>query len=265
VFKQPRFCAIDRLNNLRCVAARLQRAELSRRIDDRVIEQLRESLHSTLPHEFFTPLAGILGLTELLENQLEILSKEEIRQDLHDIRRACRRLHRTLRNYLRILELDTPDSARPHPLLGTEIVVKALSAGINAAGERHQRAGDIAVELTGAGLKADPMDLTILAEELVDNALSFSRKDTPVRVRAWVEAGRLHFSVADAGRGMTPEQLTQVGAFQQPDRKTLGQQGLGLGVALVRKLARHLGGEFRLESEDGKGTTGHISLPIHAA
>jgi signal transduction histidine kinase len=36
-------------------------------------------------------------------------------------------------------------------------------------------------------------------------------------------------------------------------------------VALVRKLARHLGGEFRLESEDGKGTTSHFSLPIHTA
>jgi signal transduction histidine kinase len=71
--------------------------------------------------------------------------------------------------------------------------------------------------------------------------------------------------VADTGRGMTPEQLTQVGAFRQPDRKTLEQQGLGLGLALVRKLARHLGGEFRLESEAGKGTTSHLSLPIHAA
>jgi two-component system, sensor histidine kinase and response regulator len=250
---------------LRCIASRLQRAELSRRIDDRVIEQLRESLHSTLPHEFFTPLAGILGLTELLENQLEILSKEEIRQDLHDIRRAGRRLHRTLRNYLLILELDAPESTRPRPLLKPENVAQALSAGITAAAERHQRAADLTSQLTGASLKADPMDLTILAEELVDNALSFSRKDTPVRVRAWTEAGRLHFSVADTGRGMTPEQLTQVGAFRQPDRKTLEQQGLGLGLALVRKLARHLGGEFRLESEAGKGTTSHLSLPIHAA
>jgi signal transduction histidine kinase len=249
---------------LRCIAARLQRAELSRRIDDRVIEQLRESLHSNLPYEFFTPLAGILGLSELLENQLEILSKEEIRQDLQDIRRAGRRLHRTLRNYLLILELDAPESGRPRPLLKPERVVQALSAGIKVAAERHQRAADIASQLTGASLKADPMDLTILAEELVDNALSFSRKDTAVRVRAWTEAGQLHFSVADIGRGMTPEQLAHVGAFRQADRQALEQQGLGLGVALVRKLVRHLGGEFHLESEDRKGTTSQVSLPIHS-
>jgi two-component system, sensor histidine kinase and response regulator len=250
---------------LRCVAARVQRAALSRRVDDRLVEQVRESLHSTLPQEFFTPLAGILGLAEQLESQLENLNKDEIRQDLHDIRLAGRRLHRVLRNYLLILELDAPDSARPHSLLGAESVVTALSTGIRAAGERRQRASDIVAELAGAELRADPQDLAILAEELVDNALAFSRKDTPVRVRSWVEADRLHFSVTDLGRGMTPEQLAQLGAFRQPEHRLPGQRGLGLGVALVRKLARHLGGDFRLESEAGKGTTSHFDLPISAA
>lgn len=250
---------------LRCVAARLQRAALSRRVDDRVLEELREKLHSTLPQEFFTPLAGILGLTELLEKQLDMLSKEEILQDLQDIRRSGRRLHRTLRNYLRILDLDRPDSASPAELLGANAVVAALSTGIKAAAERHQRPADVVAELTGANLKADPLDLTILAEELVDNGLSFSRRDTKVHVKAWTDAGRLHFSVTDAGRGMTASQLEEVGAFRQPDRTLLRQRGLGLGVALVRKLARHLGGEFSLDSEAGKGTTCHLSLPIAAA
>lgn len=247
---------------LRCISARLQRAELSRRIDYRVVEQLRESLHSTLPQEFFTPLAVVLGLTDLLGNQLDILSKEEIRQDLHDIRRACRQLHRTLRNYLLMLQLDTPDSPRSRATLEPDAVVTALSTGIKAAAERHQRVNDVASELTGARIKAEPLDLAILIEELTDNALAYSRRDTCVRVRAWPDSGRLNVSVTDTGRGMTPGQLAQIGAFRQPDRNALGQQGLGLGVALVRKLVRHLGGEFRLESEPGKGTTGHISLPI---
>ena len=250
---------------LRCVAARMQRAELSRRIDDRVVEQLRESLHSTLPQAFFTPLAGILGFTELLEKQLDILSKDEIRQDLRDIRRASRRLHRILRNYLLILELDTPESGHPRPLLGPEAVVAALSAGIKAAAERHQRGTDVVPELAGASLKADPQDLAILAEELVDNALVYSRKDTAVQVLAWSEGGQLHFSVTDTGRGMTPDQLTRLGAFRQPDHKLLEHQGLGLGVALVRKLARHFGGELRLDSTAGKGTTSLVILPLASA
>jgi signal transduction histidine kinase len=249
---------------LACVAARLQRAELSRRVDDRVLGRLRESLHSTLPQEFFSPLAGILGLTEVLESQLDILTKDEIRQDLSDIRRACRRLHRALRNYLLILELDTPDLARPSELLAPADVVTSLTAGIKTAAERHERVADVETDLTGAALKADPTDLTILAEELVDNAVSFSRKDTKVKVKAWAEADRLHFSVTDTGRGMTPTQLEQVGAFRQPNRKIQEQQGLGLGVMLVRKLVRHLGGEFQMESKPGEGTTSRFHLPIQA-
>jgi len=63
---------------LRCVAARLKRAALSRQIDDRVLAELRLSLQPTLPHKLFTPLAGILGLTQLLEEGLDTLRPVEI-------------------------------------------------------------------------------------------------------------------------------------------------------------------------------------------
>jgi len=91
---------------LSCVAARLRRAELSRRVDDRAVDQLRENLDSTLPQRFFLPLASILGITQLLEAELDTESKEDIRQDLRGIRAAGRRLHRTLRNYLLILDVE---------------------------------------------------------------------------------------------------------------------------------------------------------------
>ena len=250
---------------LGCVDARLKRAQVSRRVDAGMVEQLRESLHSTLPHEFFTPLASVMGLTELLQSQLDILSKDEIRQDLKDIRRACRRLHRSIRNYLLILELDDPELERPRSTLGSDEVAKALASGIKAAADRHQRPSDLDSEIVGTELKADALDLAILAEELVDNAMSFSRRDTRVRVRSWVEDGRLHFAVADEGRGMTPEQLARLGVFSRDDSKWSREQGLGFGLPLVRMLVRHLGGEFHLDSESGKGTRSQFTLPVAKA
>jgi signal transduction histidine kinase len=250
---------------LACVTARLRRAEISDRVDDRVIERLRENLHSTLPHEFFTPLAGIIGLTELLEEEWEIRSKDEIRKDLQDIRRAGRRLHRTLRNYLLILELENPETARTMRCLAPAAVVEALAAGINAAAERHKRLADLTIDLTPASLRADPACLSTLAEELADNAFKFSCRETRVEARAWIDGPWLRFSVTDAGRGMTPQQIEQLSVFHQPDRKIMEQQGLGLGLALVRKLARHLGGELHLESKAGEGTTTRVSLPIETA
>lgn len=139
----------------RAVAARLKRAEISRHLENRVIEQLRASLHATLPHEFFTPLAGVFGLTEMLEEELDDLGKDEIRAILRDILTSAKRLHRTLRNYLHIIQLDAPDRP-PAPWLEAQQVAEAFTAGVTAAAERHKRAADIKLELTGVRLRCGP-------------------------------------------------------------------------------------------------------------
>jgi two-component system sensor histidine kinase/response regulator len=250
---------------IRCVAARLQRAELSRRIDDSGVERLQQSLQSSLPREFFTPLASILGLSEVLEKDFESLNRVEIRQDLQDIRQAGRRLHRSLRNYLLILELERQKSVRPATLLDAEAVREALATGISTAALRHKRDVESSFDLTGVNLRVNPADLSIVVDELVDNALSFSRKTAPVRVRAWADGGVWRFTVADVGRGMTPQELEQVNTLAHPGRKIFQQLGLGLGLPLVHRLVRHFGGKFRLESKAGEGTTSHVSLPIRTA
>ncbi len=73
-----------------------------------------------------------------------------------------------------------------------------------------------------------------MVEELVDNACKFSRQGTPVEVELSAE-GLL--SITDQGRGMTAAEIEQIGAFRQFDRKKHEQQGLGLGLVLVQKLA----------------------------
>lgn len=249
----------------RAVAARLKRAELSRHLESRIIEQLLGSLHSTLPHEFFTPLAGVFGLTEMLEEELDDLSKEEIREILHDILTSAKRLHRTLKNYLHIIELDSPSRAVPLNLLEAEAVAQAAVAGIKSAADRHQRADDVTSELAGARLRTSPTEFTALVEELVDNALGFSRKESPVAIRLAADGPWLRLTIRDEGRGMTPKQLQQLGLFQQHDRKKFEQQGLGLGLALARRIVHRLGGELRFDSEPAKGTTVHVALPIVAA
>ena len=250
---------------LRCVAARLKRATLSRRINDNVLAELRLSLQPTLPHKLFTPLAGILGLTRLLEEGLDSLRTDEIRQDLRDIQDAGRQLHRSLRNYLLLMELESDGLVRTSAWLDGETVVDELNAGITTAATRHHRAADIVRDLTGASLRANPSDLGTVAEELVDNALRYSRLGTPVKVRAWSDGTAMHLTVTDAGRGMTPLQIEKLSAFQQSNRKLSEEPGLGLGLTLVRKLARHLGGELNLESKAGAGTTSHVSLPVENA
>jgi CheY-like chemotaxis protein/anti-sigma regulatory factor (Ser/Thr protein kinase) len=250
---------------VRCVAARLQRAALSRRINERVLAELRLSLQPTLPHKLFTPLAGILGLSWLTGEGLESLSKDEIRRDLREIHDAGRLLYRSLRNYLLLMELAFEGFMRPTVLLDSEMVVDGLIVGINTAGDQQHRAADIAREIAGASLRINPADLSLVAEELVNNALSFSRQGTPVMVRSWSDGTALNLSVADVGRGMTARQLEQIAAVLRLDGSLRTQQDLGLGLILVKRLVQHLGGELRLESEAGKGTTSYVRIPIATA
>jgi signal transduction histidine kinase len=69
-------------------------------------------------------------------------------------------------------------------------------------------------------------------------------------------------SVTDWGRGMTAEQIAQVGAYRQFERKLYEQQGSGLGLAIAKRLTQLLGGELTLESIPEKQTTVRVVLPI---
>ncbi len=119
------------------------------------------------------------------------------------------------------------------------------------------------MDLAGSGaVRLSSGHLASLAEELVDNALAASRRETKVEVRLVREGAKLVFSVADHGRGMSPKQLQQLGVFQQHDRKKFEQQGLGLGLVLVRRILLRCHGDLRIESEAGVGTKVHATLPV---
>lgn len=242
---------------LRCVEARLKRAQIHWRVEDRMFSELRSSLPSNLPHEFFTPLAGIIGLTDILRSDVTMLSLAEI-QDLHnDIHKSALRLHRTLKNYLMILDLQTAikDTVRAPELLSPAKVKEAILHGVETAARRNDRIKDIVYQVEEFSIVATAGDLSLIVEELVDNACQYSRPDTSITVQ-FGDSGTI--TVIDMGRGMTPEEIEQIGAFQQFDRKKHAQQGLGLGLVLVQKLAARCGAKLVIESQPSHGTQAKV-------
>ena len=239
---------------LRCVEARLERAQIHWRVEDRMLSKLRGSLRSNLPHELFTPLGGIIGLSDVLQADFANLSAEEVQDYLKDIHQSALRLHRTLRNYLLVLDLQASSEEQglvTEQLQGEELE-RNLKSGIQAAIDYHRRAEDVVIHLEPCTILATPGDVSLIAEELVDNACKFSRKGTPIKIDFGTDA---ILKVSDEGRGMSPEEITQVGTFQQFDRKKHEQQGLGLGLALIQKLAAKCGAKVSIESKLGQGTS----------
>ena len=243
---------------LGCVKARFSRASVSWRVEDEMLKNLRASVPSNLPHEFFTPMAGIIGLMEILESGYSTFQPEEVQAIHRDVHQSALRLNRTLRNYLLILDLHTAPSGEAIKPLSPSEIETAILAGVADAVRLNNRRKDLTVRIQASGISVKLDDLSRMVEELVDNACKFSRHGTPIAVELSAE-GRL--TVADQGRGMTAEQINRIGAFQQFDRKKHEQQGLGLGLVLVQKLAAQCNAEFFVKSNPGEGTKARISFP----
>ncbi len=245
----------------RCVDARLRRAELNWRVENRMILDLQSTLSSTLPHELFTPLAGIVGLTEILRTEFTRLPAAEVTELLNDIHASGERLHRTLRNYLLLLELQAQSTPSPSAaFINPETVRTTAQTRIDTTLERHTRRADVRMEIDPGSIRGETGHIATIIEELVDNACRFSAKGTPIEIRISKD-GVLR--VSDRGRGMTPEQVERIGAFHQFDRKKHEQQGLGLGLALVKLLvARH---EARLAIESSFGTGSVVTIAFQTS
>lgn len=247
-----------------CVTARLRRSEICGHSEALLVKKLKESLRLGLPHEFFTPLTGIMGFAEMLVEDGDVMKPEETKEALNNILLSGRRLQRTLRNYLYALDRLAPDSETPFPVLSAISVTELLKRGAQAAAERHSRRDDLVLDIVGEPIAGGAHELTLLVEELTDNAFSFSRPRSIVRVRAGRVGQEYHLMVSDGGRGMTRLQIKNLGLFRQFERGKYEQQGLGVGLFIVQQVLRRFGGKLHFESIKDIGTTCHVILPIAA-
>ena len=96
---------------------------------------------------------------------------------------------------------------------------------------------------------------------MVQNAFKFSSPNSPVCVKLSGADNTVTLSISDVGRGFSTEHITKVGAYMQFDRKLHEQQGLGLGLTIVRRLTELHGGTLAIQSEKGVGTVVTVKFP----
>jgi signal transduction histidine kinase len=101
-----------------------------------------------------------------------------------------------------------------------------------------------------------------MIEELVDNAFKFSESGKNVYLTASRSGNHCVIQVTDYGRGMTTEQVTDIGAYMQFNRKFYEQQGSGLGLVIARRITEIHGGRLSIESIPNQQTTITVKLPI---
>jgi PAS domain S-box-containing protein len=224
---------------------------------EREVDELKSSLISTVSHELRTPLTMIQGFSELLLGRE--LGEEQSRRALEQINTSAERLSRLISDLLTVSRLDSGRlEIRAGPVDLATVVTETI--------DPFKRDRDIRIDLDGAMLPvlADRDKLVQILTNLVSNAVKYSGAETPVSVTATRKGAAVPIAVEDGGIGMTEDQVAHVfEKFYRVDRPQVHEiGGTGLGLYITKNLVELHGGEIRVESEAGQGTTFSFTLPI---
>ncbi|APR85567.1 periplasmic sensor signal transduction histidine kinase [Minicystis rosea] len=230
------------------------RIEASRRAE-------RELL-AGISHELRTPLARIRVALDLVEGGDAAIAAAHfpgIRGDLTEVERL-------LEDVLTAARLDLAMPQDAFPGLQKDVVLASELVGVIARRfEANHPERVLDVEAEGLGEAAVDVDATLLGralQNLLDNAAKYSH--APVRLEAALHGERLTLRVIDEGIGISEADLALVFTpfFRGDPSRTRETGGVGLGLALARRIARAHGGDVTIDSRLGEGTTVSMELPV---
>jgi signal transduction histidine kinase len=258
---------LDELIN--SVKSRLSKQTLIQKDVDQELDKFRSNITRSLPHELLTPLNGILGMSDLLSNYYDTMDADEVQSCLADIKTSSERLHRLIQNFLLFAQLELFQSNPQQSQIWQNRLSKTTTNPVSIIDKITQniaqqigRTDDLQLSLKEASVCISEEDLEKITEEIVDNAFKFSQKGSLVTVQNTLEDNKFILTVTNQGRGMNPEQISQIGAYIQFERKLYEQQGSGLGLIIAKRMTELYNGELEIQSTPNEKTIVSICLPL---
>lgn len=225
---------------------------------DRVLEEL-EAFSYSVSHDLRAPLRAIRGFADILRedyaDQLETAGQEYLDQ----IILAAGRMSRLVQDLLEYGRLGRTDLIL-EPVNAHALVQNAAEqAGIPQSTVENQVPAGISV-------MAHPSMLNQILVNLLSNAAKFTAKgrDLRVIVRSKAVGGQLRLEVSDNGIGIAPEHRERIFRVFERLHATDAYPGTGIGLAIVKRGIERMGGTCGVESEEGRGSTFWVQLPLAA-
>ncbi|WP_437653063.1 sensor histidine kinase [Sorangium sp. So ce1182] len=221
--------------------------------------ELRTDFVAAVSHELRTPIASVRMLSELLEEGR--LAPEEHREVFEALGRESRRLGDTVE---RLLGFSRMMAGRAAAQRAPARVAAAVAASIDTFEERNPEMPRVERDLDQAAeASIDAGQIQLAVDNLLANALKYAPRAAPYRVRVARERGGVAIGVEDRGPGIARRDQRRIfEPFERADdRLSRAVSGSGIGLSLVRHVARAHGGSARVESEPGRGAAFTLWIP----
>ncbi len=258
----------DAAELLVAISSKLAIAERWKQVQYREISTIKRTILRALTHEFRTPLTYIATYTEILAESGGQLNQSDFEEFCQGILAGSRRLQGLVEDFLFLVQMETGEAqhtfeSRRSPIFHWQ---EFLQGAVNQFRQKAQARGLEINQDVPADLPPVVADLDYLANalgRLVDNAIKFTPAGSnPIALQASSTGKAVHLAVRDHGVGIRPEAIPELfQALHQVDRDKMEQQGAGIGLAIAKSIAVLHGGEIRVESEPGQGSTFTIVLP----
>lgn len=223
------------------------------------VEMLKNDFINGYAHELRTPITSINGFAEMLLNDDGTLSREEKRSYLEIIASESRRLADLAGNSLLMSRLDTQKIIPDKKPFSLDEQLRRCS--ILLSGQWTEKELDMTMDLDEAVYVGDYDLMQHLWINLLTNAVKYTPKGGSITVTLKNEEKFIAVSVADTGKGIPPEDRERIfDKYYQTD-KSHSKRGLGLGLAICKRIVQLCNGSLTVESEVGVGSTFTVKLP----
>jgi PAS domain S-box-containing protein len=240
--------------------------ELNRELKERQEEleramTARNRFYASMSHELRTPINAIIGYNTLLLDHIYGPLNEKQTHGLQRTHKAANHLLELVNDVLDLSKIEAGKielTLQPVPFPGT---IEDLFVTVRPLADEHETELELRVEGPPKAIISDPRRVRQILLNLLSNAIKFGRGN-PIFVDVALQAtDHIQVAVTDQGEGIEPDDLPRI--FDEFVQLSNSQQlgGTGLGLPISKRLATLLGGELRVTSERGKGSTFHLTLP----
>ncbi len=247
----------------------LENVALYRELTERVEElkeanRIKSQFLSNVSHELRTPLNAILGYTDLLIDGAYGRIKSDQRTPLEGVRRNAGDLLRLIEDVLDLTRIEAGKIELRAEKIDFVTLLQEIFIDLQPIVEQKSLALWLDIPEGLPVIESDRAKVRQILANLLSNAAKFTERG---KIMVWAEAAPqrdgIEIAVQDTGVGIPKEDLPKIfDRFHQVDGSATREfGGVGLGLSIVKELIGLLGGEIRVESEVGKGSTFTVFLP----
>ena len=225
------------------------------------VNNLKDKLFAVIGHDLRSPVANLSNIIEMFEDGY--LTSDEVHELMKNINPVVKGIQLTLSNLVewagsQIKGINVNSSNVDVFLMGVEMEQTFIPALQAKSLEFVNNA------YPGRGAIADENHLKVILRNLISNAIKFTPDNGVVTLATTIENNELIISVNDSGKGMSEDELKRLFVINThfSNSGTSGEKGTGIGLLLCKELVELNGGQLRVRSQLGKGSTFYFNLPL---